>query len=339
MMALYAAAEGQGVARFIQISAVGAHPAAPALFMSTKGEADRALAASKLDWVVLRPGLVIGPAAYGGTALLRALASFPFVTPALRNAGLVQSVAVEDVALAVVTALEGRVASRAVYDLVENERHTLDAVLAGWRAALGRPPIRALHPPRIFGSALFRLGDLAGWLGWRPPMRTTALRQIEAGVTGDPRAWRAAGGQAMRPLADTLRRLPSTAQERWFGRLYLLKPAIVVTLALFWCASGAITLADPRRAAAVLDARGAPALLSNAVVWLGSAVDLALGVAILFRRTHVAAAIGMIATTSLYLAGASLFAPDLWLDPLGPLVKTIPAALLAFVALAIEEER
>lgn len=47
----------------------------------------------------------------------------------------------------------------------------------------------------------------------------------------------------------------------------------------------------------------------------------------------------MVAITAAYLAGATVWRPDLWADPLGPLVKVVPAALLAVVALAMLEER
>ena len=40
-----------------------------------------------------------------------------------------------------------------------------------------------------------------------------------------------------------------------------------------------------------------------------------------------------------YLAGATLWRPDLWADPLGVLVKTIPAALLAWITLALLDDR
>ena len=52
-----------------------------------------------------------------------------------------------------------------------------------------------------------------------------------------------------------------------------------------------------------------------------------------------AAAIGMIGVTAAYLLAGTLFTPDLWLDPLGPFVKTLPAAVLALVALAIRDAR
>lgn len=339
MVALYAASEAAGVKRFVQISAVGARADAETPFMRTKGEADAALAASRLDWTILRPGLVIAPAAYGGTALLRGLAGLPLVTPTIAGGAPIQTVGVEAVADAVRAVLVGEIASRRSYDLVEDEAHGLDEVVTAWRASLGRPPARRMSAPFWLGRALFRMGDLAGRLGWRPPMRTAALNEIEAGVLGDPAAWRAAGGRPIAPLHATLRRLPSSAQERWFGRLFLLKPVIVVTLALFWILSGAIGLAQIDRAADVLTLRGVGAGLAAGFVLAGGLADLILGLGALHRRAHVAALWGMIATTGAYLVGATLLAPDLWLDPLGPLVKTVPAAALALAALAIEEER
>lgn len=339
MLALYGAAEAAGVTRFVQISAVGARADAKTVFMRTKGEADEALAASRLDWTILRPGLVIAPAAYGGTALLRGLAAVPLATPTVAGTGPIQTAPVEDVADAVRAALAGEIPSRARYDLVEDEAHALGDVVAVWRAALGRPPARRLSAPPWLGRVLFRLGDVAGTLGWRPPMRTAALKEIEAGVRGDPGPWVAAGGRPVRPLRETLRRLPSTAQERWFGRMFLLKPILALSLSLFWIASGLIGLARMDAAAAVLTSRGGAEGFAEAAVVMGGLVDVALGLAVLVRRTHVAALWGMIATTVVYLAGATLLAPDLWLDPLGPLVKTIPAAALALVALAVEEER
>jgi predicted RNA methylase len=48
---------------------------------------------------------------------------------------------------------------------------------------------------------------------------------------------------------------------------------------------------------------------------------------------------GMIAITLAYLGAATVLAPDLWLDPLGALVKAVPSLCLALVALAILDER
>lgn len=40
-----------------------------------------------------------------------------------------------------------------------------------------------------------------------------------------------------------------------------------------------------------------------------------------------------------YLLCAAVLAPELWLEPLGSLVKTVPAMILMLVALAIRDNR
>ena len=186
---------------------------------------------------------------------------------------------------------------------------------------------------------IFRLGDVAGWLGWRSPMRSTALRQIEAGIAGDPAAWIEATGRPPKGLGETLAGLPAGVQERWFAQLFLLKPLIIITLSLFWLASGLIGLVEVEAARSVLVGRGQDATFASFAVILGALVDIALGTAMAFRRTMPAAAIGMIAVTGFYLAAGTAMTPDLWADPLGPFVKTIPAAMLALIALAIKDGR
>ncbi len=339
MKALFSACQMASVDRFVQVSAAGVSPLATTRFFKTKAEADAALAASELSWIILRPGLVISSAAYGGTALLRGLASFPFVLPLASGAPLLQTVNVDDVADAVVAATEGRVPSRASYDLVEDHAHSLPEVVSAFRSWLGRPPVLVLQLPRRVASLVLGVGDILSHLGWRPPLRTTVLLQLESGIAGDPSAWREARGRNLSGLRDTLRRYPSTIQERWFGRLWLLKPLVIATLSAFWLASGIIGAWQAEAATRILTQQGIGDRLARTAVVAGSLLDIALALLILVRATHKAAALGMIGVTVGYLAAGTLLAPLLWVDPLGPFIKTLPGAVLALVALAIAEER
>ncbi len=337
--ALVVAAAARGIKRFVQISASRAHPDADTDFMRTKGEADAALAASTLDWVILRPGLVLGHQAYGGTALLRAIAGLPVMQPLAHATRTVQTVAVADVAAAVRRVLAGEVKTRATYDLVEDAGQPLGDVVKRLRAWLGLPPAHLVDAPEWSVSLVSRIADALGWLGWRSPFRSTAVHEIAANVTGDPKPWSDATGQPLSSLRQTLERMPSTVQERWFAQVFLLKPLVIATLALFWIATGLIALADPDAAASVLTERGIGNGLAHRLVLGGAWLDLALGALVLIRRTMPTAARGMIALTLVYLAGATILAPDLWADPLGPLIKSIPAMVLALVALALAEDR
>jgi uncharacterized protein YbjT (DUF2867 family) len=339
MRALFAACETFGLKRVVQVSAVGAENAAPTLFMRSKAEADAALAASGLDWVILRPGLVIGPQAYGGTALLRALAAFPLVVPVATPDAVVQTVALAEVAQAVVFSLEGRVPDRRSYDLVEDEPHRLADVMLALRAWLGFAPAPIVVAPPAFARIACRIGDLLGRLGWRPPLRTTALVSLEMSVTGDPSAWTMATKRPLSSFEATLRRLPASVQERWFARLWLLKPVIIATLSAFWLVSGLVGLARIEAAASILMAGGLSHTASYAGVIAGAVADMALGLAILVRSTSRPAAGAMAALSAFYLVGATVWAPALWVDPLGPLVKVMPGLVLALVAVAVSEDR
>ncbi|WP_245235409.1 NAD(P)H-binding protein [Mesorhizobium erdmanii] len=204
VVALVAACEQTGVSRFAQISAVGADLSSADVFFSTKAQGDKAVASSSLEWTILRPGLVIAPAAYGGTALLRALAAFPGFIPAVMARQPIQTVAVADVAEAVSRAVTGSLPFRSVLDLVETEARSLADVLLAFRGWLGLPRVRVVPVLAIVGRLASVLADGLGRLGWRSPLRSAALAALARGVTGDAEPWNQAVGQPLQPLEATL---------------------------------------------------------------------------------------------------------------------------------------
>ena len=54
------AAEEHGVDRYLQMSALGADPGAPTYYLRAKGNAERVVRESDLDWVIVRPSIVFG---------------------------------------------------------------------------------------------------------------------------------------------------------------------------------------------------------------------------------------------------------------------------------------
>ncbi|MEZ5937101.1 MAG: SDR family oxidoreductase [Hyphomonadaceae bacterium] len=337
--ALVAACETAGVSRFVQISAPGAEADADTAFLRTKAAADEALRASSLSWTILKPGLVVGPGAYGGTALLRMLAAFPAIQPLTLAEANVQTVALEDVARAVCACLADEIPPRADYGLVEPSVRSLEEITLAVRRWAGWPRPRAVwRLPGWAGAAVARLADLAGWLGWRSPLRTTALRSLRAGVTGDDAAWRQAGGFPLKTLEQTLAAMPSTLQERIYGRAALVFPLLVLTLSAFWIASGVIGLVRLDAAADVLDGAIEPGA-ARALALGGGVIDIAIGAALLWRRWTRGAAWGAVLVSLGYLVAGTWITPHLWADPLGPLVKIFPAMALALAVAALNEER
>ncbi|MBZ9671020.1 SDR family oxidoreductase [Mesorhizobium sp. ES1-3] len=339
VVALVVACEQAGVRRLAQISAIGADPASSDVFFRTKAQGDEAVAGSSLEWAILRPGLVIAPAAYGGTALLRALAAFPGFIPAVMSRQPIQSVAVSDVTEAVSRAVSGSLPPSSALDLVETDARSLADVICAFRAWLGLPQARVVPMPAIVGRLAAAVADGLGLLGWRSPLRSAALAALARGVTGNAQPWNEVSGHPLQPLEATLSAMPARVQERWFARLWLLKPVVFAVLSMFWLASGVIGLARQDAAAGILVSHGLPPTLALGIVLAGGVADIVVGAAVLLRSLARHALTGMIAITLIYLAGATVFAPDLWLDPLGAMVKTVPALCLVLVALAILEER
>ncbi|MGH1422904.1 MAG: SDR family oxidoreductase [Hyphomonas sp.] len=338
IIALIAACERVDVSRFVQISAPGADENSSTQFYRTKGQADDALKASGLVWTVLRPGLVISPHAYGGTSLIRMLAAFPYIQPVTLADVPVQTVSVDDVAMAVCAATQGEHDQQDL-DLVEAEAQPLSDAILQVRAWLGfASPKAILRLPNWLGRALAKGADIAGWLGWRSALRSTALIVLEAGVQGDAKTWQARTGAPLKSLSETLRDMPSTVQERIYARTQLVMPIALIVLAGFWIASGVIGLMQQDKAAAVL-AGVMPATVSKLFVQLGSVADVIIGIALLVRPLVRWACAASILLATSYLVASAVFTPHLWADPSGPMVKVFPATALALVVAALVEER
>jgi DoxX-like family len=226
-----------------------------------------------------------------------------------------------------------------VWEVMERAPSTVGDVIEAFRRRLGGPqPIVTL--PSWLMSIAAAAGDRCAHLGWRPPIRSTALREMRRGVAGDPQAWSTATGLAPASLEAIVARLPATVQERWFGRLYLAKALILGVLVLFWAASGLIALTVAFGAAtAILTSHGFRPDLARAMTVVSSLCDLSVGIAIAVRRTCRPALLAGIALSLFYMVAAALITPDLWIEPLGALVKTGPAIVLMLVALAILDDR
>jgi uncharacterized protein YbjT (DUF2867 family) len=341
---LQAVAECGRTVRLVHISIPGTAEADRTAFATTKREAERLIAASGIPHAILRPGFVVAPSAYGGSAMLRALAAFPLDLPAKEMATPFQPVAVEDITITIAWLAARDIDDASVkavnWDLMQAEPITMAGVIRQFRLAFGTAGWPRVAMPSFMLDLGAKIGDLANYLGWMPPMRTTAIAELRRGVIGDPSTWIAATGIAPKTLADTIGHHPATIQDKWFARLFLIKALIFASLVAFWVVSGSIALFVSYRAAAgILSLHNFPPALVDPITIGTSLMDMSIGVLIAFRRT---AAIGLVAgiVASLgYMFGAAILAPDLWIEPLGALVKTGPAIVLMLVVLLMMDNR
>ena len=342
---LLAAIKAAGRAiRLIHISIPGTADEDRTAFSTTKREAERLIAASNIAYAILRPGFVIAPSAYGGSAMVRALAALPFELPEKETATPFQPVAVEDIASTIAwlaaRPLEDETTNAVTWDLMQQDAVTLGGVIDHFRVAFGTARMPRITLPALLLDAGALAGDLVSQFGWMPPMRSTAIAELRRGVRGDPQGWMTATGIAPKRIDETVGCHGASIQDKWFARLFLVKALVIGSLALFWIASGLIALVISFPATtAILTSRGWPEAFAVPFAAITSMMDIGIGVLIVFRRR---AAFGLIAGILIslgYMAGCAIFTPDLWLEPLGALVKTGPAIVLMLIALLTLDNR
>jgi hypothetical protein len=212
-------------------------------------------------------------------------------------------------------------------------------VVQAYRRWLGWKPARIVSAPAFLMAGLYRAGDLIAKLGWRPPIRTTARREIVRGAIGDPSEWKWATGIEPRSLRSALAAEPASVQERWFSRLYLLKPLATGIFVLFWLMTGIVSVTAGYPHAVRLMEMTAAAPIAELSVVAGAATDIAVALLILFRRTSKLGLIAALGVSIFYVIAGTLLLPALWADPLGPMMKIWPILAFNLLCLAILDER
>jgi uncharacterized protein YbjT (DUF2867 family) len=336
--ALIAACRNQGVRRLVHLSAMGVDRETTS-FSATKHAGEALIVASGLDWVILRPSVVVGRAAYGGTALMRGLAALP-VQPVMADTGLLQLVWLDDVVQTIVFFLHNDAPCHQVLDLVGPRAWTFSEFVQVIRRWMRWPEPKMFAVPPLVSRLLYKVGDAVSALGWRPAVRTTARREIVYGAAGDPSHWSELTGMTPTDIEVALTREPASVQERWFARLYFLKPLIFGVFGLFWLVTGLVSFGPGWDIGiSLMRDGGAGEPVASLAVIAGASADVLIGFAIFYRPTSRYGLYAALLISVAYAIIGSILVPRLWREPLGPMLKIWPIMVLNLVAIAIREDR
>ena len=139
-----AACEAAGVDRLLHMSALGADENGPSEYQRSKGRAEAAVRASRLQWTVFKPSLVFGPEDHFLNLFAGLARWFPLLPIAGASAKF-QPVWVEDVATAFAHALDTEATYRKVYELAGPQVYTLRELATYAARTAGHPrPVVAL---------------------------------------------------------------------------------------------------------------------------------------------------------------------------------------------------
>jgi NADH dehydrogenase len=114
-----------GLKRYLHMSALGAHSQGPSMYQRSKGDGERCVEDSGLDWTIFRPSVVFGTQDQFINTFVSLAKLFP-VIPLANTKALFQPVSVNDVAKAFVMAIEDPRTIHRIYDLVGPEVFSME---------------------------------------------------------------------------------------------------------------------------------------------------------------------------------------------------------------------
>lgn len=149
------AAAAAGIERVVQMSALGAAVDSPSIYARSKAQGEAAVLAARPDAVIFRPSVVFGPE----DQFFNRFADLVRLLPVLPLAGAetrFQPVFVGDVAEAVASAVDGKIAGGRIYELGGPEVRTLRQIVDFVMATTGRNrPVLTLPKPLALLQAWF----------------------------------------------------------------------------------------------------------------------------------------------------------------------------------------
>ena len=147
-----ASCQRNGVRRLLHMSALGADNAGPSMYLRSKGDGEKVVRESGLDWTIFRPSVVFGPDDHFLNLFAHMQQMAPVVPLACAHARF-QPVFVQDVADAFINAMATPDTIGCTYELGGPQIYTLEALVRFAGRASGHPrPVLAL--PDALGRLL-----------------------------------------------------------------------------------------------------------------------------------------------------------------------------------------
>ena len=335
--ALSVAAQKTGVARIVLISAISARPDVKTDYAQSKLAGEATLQSSGMAWTILRPSLVYGDGSYGGTSLMRGMAGLPLFVPIPGDGHFAFTpIHVRDLARTVRHVCENAHFAQQTLDPVGPDTLDLRALLAQYRAWLGFGKANFIAVPMPLMWLMARIGD---WVG-DGPIATNSLVQMIVGNAGDSARFATAIGFQPRSLEKALTDRPAQVQDRWHARLFFLAPALQSVLVLLWLASAWLGLFHgSAQSETLVHNLGLPTSLADPLRIGSSLMDIAIAILLIVdQRARWSTVVQLMVVTG-YTMVISIGLPQLWLDPLGPLLKNLPILLAIALYGAIGDKR
>ncbi|MGQ3889548.1 NAD(P)H-binding protein [Legionella sp. CNM-1927-20] len=335
--ALFTAATKCNVKRIIQLSALGVDRYQSDYAKSKKAIEDYLLTLN-ITTVILRPSFIYGPASEGGMALMRALAAFPLIIP-VAGSGLqqFQPIQVEDLAKAVSNIITHDLEESIILASVSSKPVTLKEILLTLRDWLQIGRGYCLSIPLKLIKIGAKVGDYLPF----STINTPAITMLEQGNIATPnesQRFIQMAGFMPKDFAEGAYQAPSTSPDRWYARLFFIKPLLRLSLAFMWLASAIVSaFLFPKAGSYLLLTKvGVSTYWQPTLLYLASLINGVIGLSLLFNYKTKLNCLLQIMVMTAYTIIITLKIPDLWLEPFGSIVKNVPV-LVSIIILYLME--
>ncbi|MDM8559188.1 NAD(P)H-binding protein [Candidatus Parabeggiatoa sp. HSG14] len=334
-IALFKAAEKIGIRKIIQVSALGADENAESTYHLTKRAADEVLLTLDVDAVILHPSIVIGRGG-GSTTLFSAMAALPWLPVIGKGEQKIQPIFIDDVKACVLALLQDWPLGGQRLELVGAKPMTFLQLLASIRNWLGLKATSAFFLPIPFMKMSARIND---WLGMGP-LNSESLGMLLRGNCGNPSSVTTVTGIKPRTIEAGLLENPATTADRWYARLFFLRPLLRLCIGFLWIFTGIISafVYPVEESYQLLAATGINGILAPIMLYSASVFDGLLGVATLIAYKIRAVVSLQLLLMFGYMVIISWALPEFWIHPFGPVTKNLPLIVATLIMLVFEDE-
>jgi len=330
--AIFRAAMDADVGLVVQISALGADSDSEFGYLASKGEADERLEALPVRALIIRPSLVFSRQS-PSTLLFAKLAALP-VTP-LPGGGTqrIQPIHLEDLVEAVARIISSGMEA-GLLNAVGPHPISVKSYLALFKEGAGAKSFFFAMPTPLLRPLL----RVAGHLPASPIASEQALGMLEANSVAEPDRVASALGRLPRP--------PSTfvLQDAHAMRTQIILSWVLlsmrITLAVMWLVTAWVSVfAYPAPASvSMLEKVGLNGFFAVAALYGAAALDAAFGLATLFMRRRRTLYVAQATLVILYTVIISLWLPEYWSHPFGPVLKNIPILAMIFALAFLDRD-
>lgn len=336
---LFEACASAGVGRVIQLSALGAEPNAATDYFRSKHAADVHLRSLAIEKIIVKPSLVFGA---GGKSMefFSALAAQPIQVLMNHGNQAVQPIHIDDLvaALVILTAQQNPPEEVAA---VGPAAISFRDMLAGYRHWLGYDThntgkLRVVSLPHTFALAAARLLSFLK----NPFLNPANINMLLQDNVASPATITTLLESPPVSFTAALAKTPATEADRWHARLYFLMPLLRWVIAFVWIYTGIISaFVYPASASyEMLRQVGLSGWMLPVSLYGAALLDVVLGIAVLMRYRVYLTGLVQLAVILGYTVIISLFLPEFWFHPFGPIIKNIPFILAILMMMAVERK-